>query len=149
MRHGEVEECSKAVINKDCSLSTDGIYSVEQIAKWSSQIFKNTPVTIWASPYLRTMKTAMIVNSFLLSKGGRFTDTLMQDRWEIAVSSLIKEESPILLVRYQLYLQSYLMTMTFTAMKIVPAGIVILEYDVSWKQGKVIGYMTQNFLACQ
>lgn len=62
MRHGEVEECSKAVINKDCSLSTDGIYYVEQIAKWSSQIFKNTPVTIWASPYLRTMKTAMIMN---------------------------------------------------------------------------------------
>lgn len=114
-----------------------------------SRIFKNIPITIWASPYLRTMQIAMIVNSFLLSKGGQFTDTLMQDRWEIAVSSLIKEESPILLVRYQLYLQSYLMTMTFTAMKIVPAGIVILEYDVSWKQGKVIGYMTQNFLACQ
>lgn len=82
-------------------------------------------------------------------KGVQLTDTLMQDRWGVTALRLIKEESPILPVGHQPYLQSYFMTMVFTAMKIVPAGIVILEYDVSCKQGKVIGYMTQNFLACQ
>ena len=82
-------------------------------------------------------------------KGVQLTDTLMQDRWGVTALRLIMEESPILPVGHQPYLQSYFMTMVFTAMKIVPAGIVILEYDVSWKQGKVIGYMTQNFLACQ
>ena len=46
------------------------------------------------------------------------------------------------LVSHHPFLQAYLLSSCSAAIKFDLAGIAIIDYDVKWKQGKFIGYIT-------
>ena len=62
----------------------------------------------------------------------------------MVLNHLISDGSPIALVSHHPFLQSYLLSSCSAAVKFDLAGIAVIDYDLRWRQGKLIGYFTPS-----
>ncbi len=142
MRHGEAIPETEDVLNRERPLTPKGRKQAFRSAKALSRFLKETPIRIWTSPYLRTKETARILAEACFTEEIHVTDDLLQGNWQMIHNHILSGDTPIALVSHHPFLQSFLLTAASAAIKFETAGIAVLDYDVKWKQGKLIGYFT-------
>lgn len=142
MRHGDAEPESETVSNRNRGLTEAGRKHVKKTAKMLAKYLGDQKVHIWASPYKRTKETALIVSEYLNAPGIMTTEKLLQGTWAMTASQIVREGGPIIMVSHHPFIQSYVLSMTSSVFKVPPAGAAVIDYDVSWKQGKLIGFLT-------
>ena len=143
MRHGAAEPESDAVANRDRRLTDKGARGAGKTADILRHFLKGRPLTIFASPYRRTKETAEIV---LETCGGSLqtAEELTQSAWGPVAAHCLLGDGPILLVGHQPFLQSYVMVVCGAALKFAPAAVAVIDYDPSWRQGQLVGYLTPD-----
>lgn len=141
MRHGEAEEETASVSNKNRELTGKGRKNAAKTADILRHFLKGNELRILTSPYRRTKQTAEIVAD---ACGGSIeaADELMQSSWPRTAMHCVTDGSPLLLVSHHPFLQSWLMTICGAAIKFDPAAAAVIDYDPAWRQGKLIGYFT-------
>lgn len=142
MRHGEAEAETEEVINQNRSLTPKGMRQVWKSARILARFLKERPVRIYTSPYRRTRETAAILAEECFSEGIHTAEELLQPDWKMVRNHLVQDGSPIVFVSHHPFLQSYLMTTAGAAVKFDLAGVAIIDYDIPWSQGKLMGYIT-------
>ena len=131
MRHGEAVPQTDEIPNKERSLTPKGMRQARRASRILGRFLKENPIRIYTSPYVRTRQTAGILAE-------------LQGNWQIVRNHLIQDGSPIALVSHHPFLQSYLLSTCSAAIKFDLAGIAVIDYDLSWNQGKLIGYFTSS-----
>ena len=143
VRHGEAEPETEKISNRARRLTEKGRRQVGRTARLLNQLLGKQPVTIWSSPYRRTRETAEILASGLSgAEGVQVTDKLIQASWVLTSSQLIREGRPLILVSHQPILQSCLLSIVSAALKFTPASMAVIRYDVAWREGKLLGFLT-------
>ena len=133
MRHGEAEPETEDIANKNRSLTPKGMRQARKSARILSKFLKDNPIRIFTSPYQRTRQTA-----------GILAEELLSSNWQMVLNHLISDGSPIALVSHHPFLQSYLLSSCSAAVKFDLAGIAVIDYDLRWRQGKLVGYFTPS-----
>lgn len=141
MRHGEAEPETASVSNRSRALTEHGRREVKKTAKMLGKLLGGRRVHIWASPYRRTRQTAAIVSEYVDTEGVQVTDKLLQGSWPMTASQIVKEGDPIIMVSHHPFLQSYLLSTASAAIKFQTAAACVIDYDVAWKKGRLIGYL--------
>ena len=141
MRHGDAEPESEAVSNRNRALTAKGIRNAGRTAHVLRHFLKENDLRILASPYKRTRETAAIVCEIC---GGAVetADDLLQNSWTPLAAHCITDGSPLLLVSHHPFLQSWLMTVAGAAIQFEPAAAAVIDYDLRWRQGKLVGYFS-------
>lgn len=93
---------------------------------------------------MRTRQTAGILAEECFAEEIHTADELLQPNWQMVRNHLLQEGSPLALVSHHPFLQSYLLTTCSAAVKFDLAGIAVIDYDLKWNQGKLIGYFTSD-----
>ena len=140
MRHGEAEPQTEETANRDRALTKRGVRQVRRNSRILSCFLKENPIRIYSSPYLRTRETARILAEECFAEEIHTADELLQSNWQTVRNHLIMDGSPIALVSHHPFLQSYLLSTCSAAVKFDLAGMAVIDYDVSWNQGKLVGY---------
>ena len=144
MRHGEAEPETEDIANKNRSLTPKGMRQARKSARILSKFLKDNPIRIFTSPYQRTRQTAGILAEECFAEEIHTADELLQPNWQMVRNHLLQEGSPMALVSHHPFLQSYLLTTCSAAVKFDLAGIAVIDYDLKWNQGKLIGYFTYD-----
>ena len=144
MRHGEAVPQTEEVSNQNRSLTPKGMRQVRKSAWMLAHFLKENPIRIYTSPYYRTRQTAGILAEECFAEEIHTADELLQPNWQMVRNHLLQEGSPIALVSHHPFLQSYLLTTCSAAVKFDLAGIAVIDYDLKWNQGKLIGYFTSD-----
>ena len=144
MRHGEAEPQTEETANRDRALTKRGVRQVRRNSRILSRFLKENPIRIYSSPYLRTRETAQILAEECFAEEIHTADELLQSNWQTVRNHLIMDGSPIALVSHHPFLQSYLLSTCSAAVKFDLAGMAVIDYDVSWNQGKLVGYFTPD-----
>lgn len=142
MRHGEAEEETPDKPNQDRALTRAGRKEVRKSAKMLAHFLKETPIRIFASPYKRTRETAYILSEQCFCSGMMTASELLTDQWQLVENHLIVPGSPIALVSHHPYLSGYLLSMGCSTVPFDTGGIAVVDYDLRWKKGKLIGYFS-------
>lgn len=142
MRHGEAVPQTEEASNQNRSLTPKGMRQVRKSARMLAHFLKENPIRIYTSPYYRTRQTAGILAEECFAEEIHTADELLQSSWQMVANHIIQDGSPIALVSHHPFLQAYLLSSCSAAIKFDLAGIGIIDYDVKWKQGKFIGYIT-------
>lgn len=142
MRHGEAEPETEKLENRFRKLTGKGRKQVFRSARGLAHFLKETPIRIFSSPFTRTRETAKILSEACFTEEIHIADELLQGNWTMIQNHLLTEGTPIALVSHHPFLQSYLLTAASCAIKFETAGIAVIDYDLQWKQGKLIGYFT-------
>lgn len=142
MRHGEAEPQTEDVANRDRRLTGKGRKQVFRSARALARFMKETPIRIFTSPFVRTRETAKILSQACFTEELHTADELLQENWHMVQNHLLTDGTPIALVSHHPFLQSYLLTAASAAIKFETAGIAVIDYDLQWKQGRLIGYFT-------
>lgn len=91
----------------------------------------------------RARETAEVLVSELAgAEGVQVTDKLIQTSWALTSSQLIREGRPLILVSHQPILQSYLLSIASAGLKFAPASMAVIRYDVAWREGKLLAFLT-------
>ena len=114
MRHGEAVPQTEDVPNRERRLTKEGKKQVRTTSRMLARFLKDRPLRIFASPFMRTRQTARIITD-----GG-----------------------PLALVGHHPFLQSYLLEAAGAGIQPDLASISVVDYDMAWKQGKLIAYFT-------
>ena len=144
MRHGEAEPETEEVMNQNRSLTPKGMRQVRKSARILARFLKERSVRIYTSPYRRTRETAGILAEECFSEGIHTAEELLSPDWKMVRNHLVQDGSPIVLVSHHPFLQSYLLSVAGAAVKFDLAGIAVIDYDIPWSQGKLIGYLTPD-----
>lgn len=144
MRHGEAVPQTDGIPNKERSLTPKGMRQARRASRILGRFLKENPIRIYTSPYVRTRQTAGILAEECFAEEIHTADELLQGNWQIVRNHLIQDGSPIALVSHHPFLQSYLLSTCSAAIKFDLAGIAVIDYDLSWNQGKLIGYFTSS-----
>ncbi len=141
MRHGDAEPESETVSNRNRGLTEKGIRNVGRTANILRHFLKENELRILASPYKRTRQTASIVSE---ACGGSVetADDLVQSSWTPIAAHCITDGAPLLLVSHHPFLQSWLMTVCGAAIQFELASAAVIDYDIRWRQGTLVGYFT-------
>lgn len=143
VRHGEAEPETDKVSNRSRRLTDKGRRQVKKSAELLKKLLGNQLLTVWASPYRRTRETAEVLVSELAgAEGVQVTDKLIQTSWALTSSQLIREGRPLILVSHQPILQSYLLSIASAGLKLAPASMAVIRYDVAWREGKLLAFLT-------
>ena len=136
MRHGEAVPQTEDITNRERGLTPKGMRQARRSSRMLARFLKDHPIRIFTSPYVRTRQTAGILAEECFE--------LLQPNWQMVRNHLLQEGSPIALVSHHPFLQSYLLTTCSAAVKFDLAGIAVIDYDLKWNQGKLIGYFTSD-----
>ena len=144
MRHGEAVPQTEDITNRERGLTPKGMRRARRSSRMMTHILKDHPIRIFTSPYVRTRQTAGILAEECFAEEIHTADELLQPNWQMVRNHLLQEGSPIALVSHHPFLQSYLLTTCSAAVKFDLAGIAVIDYDLKWNQGKLIGYFTSD-----
>ena len=144
MRHGEAEPETEDIANKNRSLTPKGMRQARKSERILSKFLKDNPIRIFTSPYQRTRQTAGILAEECFAEEIHTAEELLSSNWQMVLNHLISDGSPIALVSHHPFLQSYLLSYCSAAVKFDLAGIAVIDYDLRWRQGKLVGYFTPS-----
>ena len=144
MRHGEAEPETEDIANKSRSLTPKGMRQARKSARILSKFLKDNPIRIFTRPYHRTRQTAGILAEECFAEEIHTAEELLSSNWQMVLNHLISDGSPIALVSHHPFLQSYLLSSCSAAVKFDLAGIAVIDYDLRWRQGKLVGYFTPS-----
>lgn len=144
MRHGEAVPQTEDITNRERGLTPKGMRQARRSSRILARFLKDHPIWIFTSPYVRTRQTAGILAEECFAEEIHTADELLQPNWQMVRNHLLQEGSPIALVSHHPFLQSYLLTTCSAAVKFDLAGIAVIDYDLKWNQGKLIGYFTSD-----
>lgn len=144
MRHGEAVSQTEDITNRERGLTPKGMRQARRSSRMLARFLKDHPIRIFTSPYVRTRQTAGILAEECFAEEIHTADELLQPNWQMVRNHLLQEGSPIALVSHHPFLQSYLLTTCSAAVKFDLAGIAVIDYDLKWNQGKLIGYFTSD-----
>ena len=118
MRHGEAVPQTEDVPNRERRLTKEGKKQV------------------------RTRQTARILSEECFAEGLHLTEELLQGDFRRIENHLITDGGPLALVGHHPFLQSYLLEAAGAGIQPDLASISVVDYDMAWKQGKLIAYFT-------
>ena len=144
MRHGEAVPQTEDITNRERGLTPKGMRQARRSSRMLARFLKDHPSRIFTSPYVRTRQTAGILAEECFAEEIHTADELLQPNWQMVRNHLLQEGSPLALVSHHPFLQSYLLTTCSAAVKFDLAGIAVIDYDLKWNQGKLIGYFTSD-----
>lgn len=144
MRHGEAVPQTEDMENRERSLTPKGMRQARRSSRILARFLKENPIRIFTSPYVRTRQTAGILAEECFTEEIHTAEELLQPNWQMVRNHLLQDGSPIALVSHHPFLQSYLLTTCSAAVKFDLAGIAVIDYDLKWNQGKLIGYFTSG-----
>ena len=144
MRHGEAVPQTEDITNRERGLTPKGMRQARRSSRILARFLKDHPIRIFTSPYVRTRQTAGILAEESFAEEIHTADELLQPNWQMVRNHLLQEGSPIALVSHHPFLQSYLLNTCSAAVKFDLAGIAVIDYDLKWNQGKLIGYFTSD-----
>lgn len=144
MRHGEAVPQTEDITNRERGLTPKGMRQARRSSRMLARFLKDHTIRIFTSPYVRTRQTAGILAEECFAEEIHTADELLQPNWQMVRNHLLQEGSPIALVSHHPFLQSYLLTTCSAAVKFDLAGIAVIDYDLKWNQGKLIGYFTSD-----
>ena len=144
MRHGEAVPQTEDITNRERGLTPKGMRQARRSSRMLARFLKDHPIRIITSPYVRTRQTAGILAEECFAEEIHTADELLQPNWQMVRNHLLQEGSPLALVSHHPFLQSYLLTTCSAAVKFDLAGIAVIDYDLKWNQGKLIGYFTSD-----
>lgn len=75
-------------------------------------------------------------------EGLHLTEELLQGDFRRIENHLITDGGPLALVGHHPFLQSYLLEAAGAGIQPDLASISVVDYDMAWKQGKLIAYFT-------
>lgn len=142
MRHGEAVPQTEDVMNRERRLTKEGKKQARTTARLLAKFLKDRPLRIFASPFMRTRQTARILSEECFAEGLHLTEELLQGDFEEIRNHLMKDGEPMALVGHHPFLQSYLLEAASANIRIEPAAIAVIDYDMAWKQGKLVAYFT-------
>ncbi len=142
MRHGEAEPQTEENVNRERKLTKEGKSQARKTARMLSHFLKERPLRIFTSPFLRTRQTARILSEECFAEGLHMTEELLQGDFRRIADHILTDGAPLALVSHHPFLQSYLLSVGNAAIKFEPASIAVIDYDVQWRQGKLIAYFT-------
>lgn len=144
MRHGEAVPQTEDITNRERGLTPKGMRQARRSSRILARFLKENPIRIFTSPYVRTRQTAGILAEECFAEEIHTADELLQTNWQMVRNHILQEGSPIALVSHHPFLQAYLLTTCSAAVKFDLAGIAVIDYDLKWNQGKLIGYFTSG-----
>lgn len=144
MRHGEAVPQTEDITNRERGLTPKGMRQARRSSRILARFLKENPIRIFTSPYVRTRQTAGILAEECFAEAIHTADELLQPNWQMVRNHILQEGSPIALVSHHPFLQAYLLTTCSAAVKFDLAGIAVIDYDLKWNQGKLIGYFTSG-----
>lgn len=144
MRHGEAVPQTEDMENRERSLTPKGMRQARRSSRILARFLKENPIRIFTSPYVRTRQTAGILAEECFAEEIHTAEGLLQPNWQMVRNHLLQDGSPLALVSHHPFLQSYLLTTCSAAVKFDLAGIAVIDYDLKWNQGKLIGYFTSG-----
>ena len=144
MRHGEAVPQTEDITNRERGLTPKGMRQARRSSRILARFLKDHPIRIFTSPYVRPRQTAGILAEECFAEEIHTADELLQPNWQMVRNHLLQEGSPIALVSHHPFLQSYLLNTCSAAVKFDLAGIAVIDYDLKWNQGKLIGYFTSD-----
>lgn len=144
MRHGEAVPQTEDITNRERGLTPKGMRQARRSSCILARFLKENPIRIFTSPYVRTRQTAGILAEECFAEEIHTADELLQPNWQMVRNHILQEGSPIALVSHHPFLQAYLLTTCSAAVKFDLAGIAVVDYDLKWNQGKLIGYFTSG-----
>lgn len=124
MRHGEAEPETEDIANKNRSLTSKGMRQARKSARILSKFLKDNPIRIFTSPYQRTRQTAGILAEECFAEEIHTAEELLSSNWQMVLNHLLSSCS--------------------AAVKFDLAGITVIDYDLRWRQGKLVGYFTPS-----
>ena len=107
-----------------------------------ARFLKDRPLRIFASPFMRTRQTARILSEECFAEGLHLTEELLQGDFRRIENHLMTDGGPLALVGHHPFLQSYLLEAAGAGIQPDLASISVVDYDMAWKQGKLIAYFT-------
>lgn len=144
MRHGEAVPQTEDITNRERGLTPKGMRQARRSSRILARFLKENPIRIFTSPYVRTRQTAGILAEECFAEEIHTADELLQTNWQMVRNHILQEGSPIALVSHHPFLQAYLLTTCSAAVKFDLAGIAVIDYDLKWNQGRLIGYFTSG-----
>ena len=142
MRHGEAEPETEDISNRNRSLTPKGMRQARRTARVLGKFLKDNPIRIFTSPYHRTRQTAAILAEECFAEEIHTAEELVSSNWQMVLNHLVTDGAPIAFVSHHPFLQSYLLSSCSAAIKFDLAGIAVIDYDLRWKEGKLVGYFT-------
>lgn len=142
MRHGEAVLQTEDVPNRERRLTKEGKKQVRTTSRMLARFLKDRPLRIFASPFMRTRQTARILSEECFAEGLHLTEELLQGDFRRIENHLITDGGPLALVGHHPFLQSYLLEAAGAGIQPDLASISVVDYDMAWKQGKLIAYFT-------
>lgn len=142
MRHGEAVPQTEDVPNRERRLTKEGKKQVRTTSRMLARFLKDRPLRIFASPFMRTRQTARILSEECFAEGLHLTEELLQGDFRRIENHLITDGGPLALVGHHPFLQSYLLEAAGAGIQPDLASISVVDYDMAWKQGKLIAYFT-------
>lgn len=142
MRHGEAVPQTEDVPNRERRLTKEGKKQVRITSRMLARFLKDRPLRIFASPFMRTRQTARILSEECFAEGLHLTEELLQGDFRRIENHLITDGGPLALVGHHPFLQSYLLEAAGAGIQPDLASISVVDYDMAWKQGKLIAYFT-------
>ena len=142
MRHGEAVPQTEDVPNRERRLTKEGKKQVRTTSRMLARFLKDRPLRIFASPFMRTRQTARILSEECFAEGLHLTEELLQGDFRQIENHLITDGGPLALVGHHPFLQSYLLEAAGAGIQPDLASIAVVDYDMAWKQGKLIAYFT-------
>ena len=124
MRHGEAVPQTEDVPNRERRLTKEGKKQVRTTSR------------------MRTRQTARILSEECFAEGLHLTEELLQGDFRRIENHLITDGGPLALVGHHPFLQSYLLEAAGAGIQPDLASISVVDYDMAWKQGKLIAYFT-------
>jgi len=144
MRHGEAVPQEEGMTNKERKLTPKGMRQARKTARILSHFLKDKSIRIYTSPYTRTRQTAGILAEECFAEEIHTAEELLQPNWKILRNHLITDGAPIALVSHHPFLQAYLLSTCSAAIKFDLAGIAVIDYDLTWNTGRLVGYFTSG-----
>lgn len=142
MRHGEAVPQTEDVPNRERRLTKEGKKQVRITSRMLARFLKDRPLRIFASPFMRTRQAARILSEECFAEGLHLTEELLQGDFRRIENHLMTDGVPLALVGHHPFLQSYLLEAAGAGIQPDLASIAVVDYDMAWKQGKLIAYFT-------
>ena len=133
MRHGEAVPQTEDVPNRERRLTKEGKKQVRTTSRMLARFLKDRPLRIFASPF-------MILSEECFAEGLHLTEELLQGDFRRIENHLMTDGVPLALVGHHPFLQSYLLEAAGAGIQPDLASISVVDYDMAWKQGKLIAY---------
>lgn len=105
-------------------------------------IFERPAAPHFRKPFHAYPPDGEILSEECFAEGLHLTEELLQGDFRRIENHLITDGGPLALVGHHPFLQSYLLEAAGAGIQPDLASISVVDYDMAWKQGKLIAYFT-------